>query len=129
MPFISKARNFLIKPGSLKVHAYYAIMKDTVDYLLNNAVGIDNAKSTDDIIAHLRHKGHQISRSTWQINVLCCLRDNGVSIAAKPGTGIFIIKTVNDAQQAVMSMEYRINVEKKRLQILKKTAHNAGWKL
>ena len=129
LPFIKRAHSFLSNPKLLRTHRYYNAMYDTVDYLLNCAVGIQNAKSTDVIISHLRNKGHHISRSAWQINVLGPLRDNGIFVAAKPGIGIFIIETINDAKKAVTSMEHRINVEKNRLQILKQIASQAGWKI
>lgn len=129
MPFVIKARNFLTNPGILGTHPYYSIMRDTVEYMLNNAVGISNVVSTDRIIDHLRSKGHTIYREKWQINVLGPLRDNGVFIASKPGVGMFIIKTINDATKAVASMEHRIDVETKRLQILRKIAAQGGWNI
>lgn len=127
MPFLSKARNFLTNPGTLRAHKYYPIMRDTVEYLLNNAVGIRNAVSTDRIIDYLRNRGHKIYREEWQINVLGPLRDNGVFIASKPATGMFIIETINDAREVIASMEHRITVETTRLQILKRIARQGGW--
>jgi hypothetical protein len=127
MPFITRARNFLANPGPLKTHSYYTVMKDTVEYLLNNAVGIGNAVSTDDIIAYLRTLGHRIYREEWQINVLGPLRDHGIFIGSKVGTGIFIIKTNDDARDVVASMEHRINVENRRLKILRQVAAQGGW--
>jgi len=129
MPFVSRARNFLTNPGPLRTHHHYNIMKDTVEYLLSNAVGIENATSTNKILEYLRSRGHYISRSSWQISVLGPLRDNSVFIAAKPGVGVFVIKTLAGAQKAVMSMEHRIDVEKKRLQILNQIAVQGGWSL
>lgn len=127
MPFLFRARNFLTNPGTLRTHKYYPIMRDTVEYLLNNAVGIRNAISTDRIIDYLRSKGPRIYREEWQINVLGPLRDNGVFIASKPAVGMFIIETINDARKVIASMEHRITVEKKRLQILKRIARQGGW--
>jgi hypothetical protein len=129
MPFLSKARNFLTSPGTLSTHQYYQVMRDTVEYLLNKAVGMSNAISTDRIIDHLRSKGHKIYREEWQINVLGPLRDNGVFIASKPAVGMFIIKTINDAREVVASMEHRIDVETRRLQILRQIASQGGWNI
>jgi len=129
MPFLLKARNFLTNPGILGTHPYYSIMRDTVEYLLKTAVGISNAISTDRIIDYLRSKGHTIYREEWQINVLGPLRDNGVFIASKPAVGMFIIETINDAGEVVASMEHRINVETKRLQILRQIASQGGWNI
>lgn len=127
MPFLSKARNFLTNPGTLRTHKYYPIMRDTVEYLLNNAVGIGNAVSTDTIISYLQTRGHRIYREEWQINVLGPLRDNGVFIASKPAVGMFIIETINDAREVIASMEHRIDVETERLRILKRIARQGGW--
>lgn len=127
MPFLSKARNFLTNPRTLRTHSYYPIMRDTMEYLLNNAVGIRNAVSTDRIINYLRSRGHKIYREEWQINVLGPLRDNGVFIASKPAVGMFIIETINDAREVIASMEHRIAVERKRLGILKRIARQGGW--
>jgi hypothetical protein len=119
----------MINPRSLRTHQHYDIMKDTVEYMLKNAVGIEKAKATNKLLKYLRNKGHNISRSAWQISVLGPLRDNGVFIAAKPGVGIFLIKTLADAEKTVMSMEHKIDVEKNRLQILKQIALQRGWNL
>jgi hypothetical protein len=102
-------------------------MRDTVEYLLSNAVGIRNAVSTDNIIAYLRRRGHRIYREEWQINVLGPLRDNGIFIGSKVGTGMFIIETIDDAREVVASIEHRINVEQSRLKILREIAHQSGW--
>lgn len=56
MAFVTIAQNFLNTLGSLKSHPYYSAMRDTVEYLLNNAVGIRNAVSTNNIIAYLKRK-------------------------------------------------------------------------
>lgn len=127
MTFVTIAQNFLNNPGSLKSHPYYSAMRDTVEYLLSNAVGIRNAVSTDNIIAYLRRRGHRIYREEWQINVLGPLRDNGIFIGSKVGTGMFIIETIDDAREVVASIEHRINVEQSRLKILREIAHQSGW--
>jgi hypothetical protein len=129
MPFLLRAHNFMTNPGTLKAHKYYPIMKDTVDYLLNNAIVINNAISTDKIIDHLNKKGHRIHRENWQINVLGPLRDNGIFIASKPAVGMFFIKTIQDAKETVKSMEHRIHVETDRLKILRKIASQGGWNI
>lgn len=102
-------------------------MKLTVDYLLKNSIGIKNATSTDKIIRHLNSLGYNISKETWQINVLGPLRDNGIFIASKPSKGMFLIETEQDASESVKSMEHRIDVEENRLKILRGIASNAGW--
>lgn len=129
MPFLIRTRNFLTNPGTLGTHQFYAVMRDSVEYLLNNAIGIRNAIATDKIIKYLNGKGHTISKPQLQINVLGPLRDNGVFISSKPGVGMFIIETIDDAQKAVTSMEHRIDIETKRLGILRQIALQGGWNI
>ncbi len=40
-------------------------MIETVDFLLKNAIGIENAISTDSIIRHLTTKGYEIKKEDW----------------------------------------------------------------
>ena len=129
MLFITKARNFLSNPGSLRSHRYYPAMRDTVEYLLQNAIGIRKAISTDRIVAYLRDRGYRIYREEWEINVLGTLRDNGILIGSKVGKGMFMIETIDDARQVKASMEHRISVETRRLQTLIQVASQGGWVL
>jgi len=129
MPFIARAKNFLVNPGVLQNHPYYGVMRDTVEYLLNNAIGIRNAVSTETIIAYLRGLGHNIYREEWQISVLGPLREHGIFIGSKVGTGMFIIETIDDAREVVASMKHRINVETRRLRILRQVVVQGGWVL
>jgi len=50
MPFVKKARDFLDDQGSLTDHKYVKHMKVTVQFLLDNAVGLEKAKSTNTIL-------------------------------------------------------------------------------
>lgn len=127
MPFIRAARNFLTNPGQHQNHPRYPVMQDTIEFLLNTAVGLGNAVSTDRIIQHLDSQGHNIGREAWQVEVLGYLRENGVFIGSKIGVGIFLIETENDAQEVHNSMRNRINVEQNRLGIIESLVRNAGW--
>ena len=58
MSFIDKAEIFLTNQGSLANDPNKDLIVDTIAYLLENARGFSNRKSTDVIIAHLRSLGY-----------------------------------------------------------------------
>ena len=90
MPFVTAARQFLEDQGELSEDKNVSVMIDTVAYLLENAVGMDNAISTDKIVAYLKdEKGHKINRHQWEILVLGKLRDEGVFIASHKSKGMY----------------------------------------
>jgi len=128
--FIEKAEAFLSDQGELSSDPYCDMMVDTVAYLLENARGYTNRKSTDVIVAHLRGLGYDnIKREDWQVNVMGKLRDNEIFIGSKKGGhgGIFMIVTKEDAKVVRASYETRIEKEVKRLQILDKQLKEMNW--
>jgi hypothetical protein len=129
MPFVTAARNFLANQGEFTTteERYRGQMIETVRYLLDNAVGIDNAISTNRIIEHLRHEGFRTYREGWQINVLGALRDRGIFIASKRGKGMYIIETTSDCRAAIRSIEDRIEVENARLNTLRRLCREANF--
>jgi len=127
MPFVQAARNFINNPGTHQTKQHYPLMIDTLNFLLNNAIGIQNAVSTQAVINHLASLGHQTHREDWQINVLGYLRENGVFIASKIGGGIFLINNASDAYEAFCSYFRRIAVETERLNLLYNHIRQAGW--
>ncbi|MFW6121658.1 MAG: hypothetical protein ACOC80_12295 [Petrotogales bacterium] len=132
MPFVDKAKDFLINPpSSLAGNKYINEMKETVDYLLNNGLGISNAKPTDNIITHLNGLGYAIHREEWQINVLGPLRDNGIFIGSKRGPkgGMFIPETEDDAKIIQEQILDRILVETDRLKLFREIASEGGWRV
>jgi hypothetical protein len=105
-------------------------MIETVDFLLKNAIGIENAISTDSIIRHLTTKGYEIKKEDWQINVLGPLRDNGIFIGSKRGgrtAGMYIIANKQDALQTHASIYDRITVERQRLFKLEDLMDELHW--
>lgn len=127
--FLRRAQEFLVNQGRLSNHKYRDVMVETIDYLLRNAVGVNNAVSTDSIISHLKSKGFEISREEWQINVLGVLREHGIFIGSKRGVGMFLIASEDDAREAHNSILDRILVECERLRILRELIKEAGWRL
>ena len=102
----------------------------TVRFLLDNAVGLDNAISTTKIISHLNSKGYKIKREDWQINILGPLRDNGIFIGSKRGgrnAGMYIIASKEDAIITHASIYDRVLIERKRQFKLEDLMDELGW--
>ena len=130
MPFVAKADTFLDDAGGLSDHKRLPEMKETIRFMLKNAVGVDHAISTQKIVDHLQElKYPVISIPDWQMNVLGPLRKSGVFIASKRATGMFIIKDQNDAKVAISQIQSRIDEERARLNILKDMCRNVGFKI
>jgi hypothetical protein len=128
MSFITDAQEFVKDQGDLSGSKYRDEMKETVQYLLDHAIGVKNAVATSKIIDHLHSKGHMISREAWQIEVLGKLREYGIFIASSRGrSGMFLINNENDATVAYNSIYNRINVQQHRLNILEQLMKDQGW--
>jgi hypothetical protein len=128
--FIEQAETFLIDQRELSSDPHCDMMIDTVAYLLENARGYTNRKSTDVIVSHLRELGYDnIKREDWQVNVMGKLRDNGIFIGSKKGGhgGIFLIVTKEDASIVHASYGTRIEKEARRLQILNEQMQQMRW--
>ena len=105
-------------------------MKETVRFMLDNAVGVDNAISTQKIVDHLRDEGCSVvSKEDWQINILGPLRRNGIFIGSKRAKGMFIIQNESDAIVVISQIKNRIQEETDRLKILQDMVLSVGWKI
>ena len=62
MSFVDKARHFLDDQGRLRNNKKCNVMIETIKFLLDNAIGIDNAISTTKIIRHLNSRGYKIKK-------------------------------------------------------------------
>jgi len=130
MPFITRAREFLVDQGGLAANRNRNVMVETVRYLLDNAIGLENAVSTNTIIEYLNTQGYEITREDWEINVLGALRQNGIFIGSLRGRrGMFIIGSQDEARTVYNSYNRRIQVETARLTILQRLIDEAGWTL
>lgn len=127
MPFLTAARQFLEDPGELASDPNLDIMNDSVAYLTANAVGLENAKSTDDVIAFLNAHGHAINRHQWQINVLGKLREEGIFIASDRVKGLYIIDTREEAERFYIQYGRRIAKQTFRLGMLRLLIDTAHW--
>lgn len=127
MPFVKKAKEFIDDQGSLTDHKYSKHMIKTVEYLVNNAVGLENAKSTNNIINHLKEEGLPIQRSEWEIRILGTLRDHGIFIGAHRNKGMYIIKSEAEAKKVYSSYKRRIFKEMDRMELLRAIMISEGW--
>lgn len=128
MPFVQRARDFLENQGSLTDHKNVNYMVETVRFLINNAVGLENAKSTEKILQYLKKSGLEINRSRWEIDILGELRDNGVFIGSHRTKGMYIINSENEAKKVYLGYKKRIFKEIERMEFLRAIMLNAGWR-
>jgi hypothetical protein len=128
MPFITRARDFVNNPQpNHHLHPRFDVMIDSVQYLLDHAIGIENAIPTDEIITFLQGREHDIDRETWQIEVLGYLRVNRIFIGSTGRRGMFLIRDETDAREAWNFIHNRIDSETQRLVILQGLIEEAGW--
>lgn len=127
MPFVTIAREFLEDPGELANDKNLDIMYDTVSYLLGNAIGLENAKSTDTIIQVLNENGHDINRHQWEISVLGKLREEGVFIASHKSKGMYVINSKEEAENFYIQYLKRVSKQKSRLEFLRDLIDNNHW--
>lgn len=130
MSFITAAREFMEDPGELSEDPNLDIMYDTVGYLLENAIGLENAKSTNNIIRFLNDSGHKINgkainRKQWEIIILGKIRDEGVFVASHR-KGMYIIKDRKEADAFYIQYAKRIKVDA-RLQFLSILIEFGHW--
>ena len=127
MTFVKRAREFLSDQGKLKTHRRRDTMVATVSYLLDNAVGMENAIPALRIVADLKDSGYKIrDTGDWRAGILGPLQKNGVFVAHDRRKGMYIIKNQHDANMAISQAKARIEEEKKRLKMLQQTVLNAG---
>jgi len=127
MPFVDAARTFLEDPGELAEDENLDMMNDTIGYLLANAIGLENAKSTDTIIEFLNEQGHEINRHQWEIAVLGKLREEGIFIASHRTKGMYLIKTKDEADRFYLQYAKRIAKQNFRLNFLRALIDSGNW--
>ena len=102
-------------------------MNDTVSYLLSNAIGLENAKSTDVIIKFLNEQGYSINRYQWEINVLGKLREEGIFIASNRTKGMYLINSKDDAEKFYFQYAKRCAKQNFRLNYLRTLIDYGQW--
>jgi len=127
MPFVAAARQFLEDPGELSEDRDLEIMNDTVTYLLGNAIGLENAKSTDTIVKFLNDQGYDINRPYWEIGILGKLREEGVFIASNRSKGMYILNSEDEAERFYHQYATRAAIQNNRLAWLRTLIDTARW--
>ncbi len=120
MPFLASARRLLgTFPAGTTEHAI-------LDFLINNAVGADNAKSWDAIETHCAGLPVLVDKLDFQQGFLAQTRDGDVFIGACP-KGYFIIQDRDDALVAADFYRSRIAREQEHVAHLQDLVIRAAW--
>jgi hypothetical protein len=120
MPFITAAKRRVADGPADSVSA-------TLEFLLQNAVGRDNAISTRNVMNHLETLNFVFtSVPQFQQTVLRETRVNDYYIAANR-SGLFLIETQEDAQEAYNFINNRIQSELRNLGNIERIASAGGW--
>lgn len=97
-----------------------------LDYLLNHALGMANAKSWDAIEAHCGGLGIGVNKLDFQQGFLANTRDGDVFIGSC-SRGYFIIRDRHDAIGAADFYKVRIDRQQEHLDQLKDLVVRQGW--
>jgi len=120
MPFFTEANTVL--PTLPQGSANRAIL----EYLLNNALGKDNAKSWDMIEAHCAAIPVDVDKLDFQQGFLAQTRDEQIFIGSS-SHGYFIIQNRDDAVKAASFYQSRIARQQEHLDHLTDLMAMEGW--
>lgn len=98
----------------------------TLEYLLQRAVGRQNAVPLPTIVAGLRAQGLNLTETGFQQTVLAQSRDGDYFIGSGR-RGYFLIDTQQDAEEMRDFSEERIRAEEQNLDNLMRQARAVGW--
>ena len=120
MPFVTEAHQLLANlPQGTANHAI-------LGYLINNAIGANNAKSWDAIEAHCSGILIGVDKLDFQQGFLAETRDGGVFIGSC-SRGYFIIQDRDEAMVAADFYRTRIERQKEHLTHLRDLVIQEGW--
>lgn len=102
--------------------------RETLQYLLQNAVGRHNPVPLATIVADLRNVGVTLTETGFQQTVLAESRDNDYFIGSGRH-GYFLIAAVEDAEEMRDFYENRIRAEQQNLANLVRQAAAVGWNI
>jgi hypothetical protein len=100
----------------------------TLEFLLANAVGQNNAKPLEEILEHLAANGYSMNGPRFQTTILADTRVGDIFIGSGQH-GYFLIETEADAKAALSFYESRITSELQRIKHLKELADSCGWSI
>src|SRR5437763_7147985 len=105
MPFLPDAQQAINDPTTPDP------LRLTLEFLLANAVGRNNAKPIDDILQHLAVNGYPMNGPKFQTTILADTRVGDIFIGSGQH-GYFLIKDDQDAKAALDFYESRISSER-----------------
>jgi hypothetical protein len=120
MPFVSAARD---RVKQLKRDDPERVI---LQFLLNQGVGVDNAKPWPKIAQHLARRGIRMAKNTFQRGILKATRENDIFIGATDRHGYFLINDRGDADKMDEFYERRIKKERANLKNLRRLT-NRQW--
>jgi hypothetical protein len=100
----------------------------TLEYLLQNAVGRQNAVTLPTIVENLRARGVPLTETGFQQTVLAESRDRDYFIGSGR-RGYFLIESEQDAAEMRDFYEERIRAEQQNLANLRRQAAAVGWNI
>jgi hypothetical protein len=120
MPFLPDARTAAADSATPRE------VRLTLDYLIQNAIGRNNARPLADVLRHLASHGIHMSGPQFQTTILADTRVGDIFIGSG-SHGYFLIDNSADAQAALQFYESRIRSELARINHLKQLAASRGW--
>ena len=100
----------------------------TLEYLLQRAVGRQNAVPLPTIVTDLRARGVNLTETGFQQTVLAQSRD-GDYVIGSGRRGDFLIDSQQDAEEMRDFYEERIRAEQQNLDNLRRQARAVGWNI
>lgn len=122
MPFVPDAQQTIqnLPPGDP--------MRLTLEFLLLNCRGRQNARPLGHILAHLAANGVNLSGPQFQTTILKQTRLGTIFIGSGP-KGFYLIDTPQDAMVMRDFYQSRITSEQQQLTHLRALAHQRGWQI
>jgi hypothetical protein len=123
MPFLTEAQRLVADPNTPP------LLRATLDYMLQNCVGINNAQPIATVVEHLNAQGFAIDREQFQHQVLVPSREDDLYIASYGyfgHGGIYLVQCREDAQPMIDFYMGRIASEQRHLDQLI-ALRNAEW--
>jgi hypothetical protein len=100
----------------------------TLEFLMQHAVGRQNAVPLATIVSHLRSRGLNLTETGFQQTVLAESRDRDYFIGSGR-RGYFLIETREDAEAMRDFYGQRIRAEQQNLGNLRRQAAAIGWRI
>lgn len=103
-------------------------VKLTLEFLLADGVGRNNAKPLEEILEHLDANSYSMNGPRFQTTILADTRVGDIFIGSGQ-RGYFLIASEEDAKATLDFYESRIASELERIRHLKELASSCGWSI